>query len=489
MKGETRNWRRRDALLSAVVFAGGALLFAGGTGGCSPAVVAAKKVLQEREQARTQARTRDAAAYQTVLSLWRAGSQGQAELRCAQARRASPNHQGLAFFEAACARSRFDVSAAHSLFAYVRALDPDTPAGRCADAIIVLDELRYPPGEAGSRTPPALPQNRLVPRRFGDLRGVARQNPDDPLLLWMLAVECRAFDRNVEGVTHYQTLLARIHPDPGPALVHQTYANLLDALKRPSDALPQRRLAVQLEPAPWSYDGLGATLCDLGRYEDANRAHEIALDLAARTGLESANYWRNWAFCLFKAADAAGPGAKSRKSHDQPLGTPNQIIPKIERALRLNPDDAVMWNLWGICLERQNKAREALPKYQRALTLNPKEPDFRDNAAQCLARVGRRREAAALSPDAAAFSLGPLTSLPESARLRIYRGEEALLKELFRKNKGGSVSGNDPTLAAFRKRHHLTQDEMAAIDTEGVAKRWYFTPAQRRRAHLPPLPR
>jgi hypothetical protein len=58
---------------------------------------------------------------------------------------------------------------------------------------------------------------------------------------------------------------------------------------------------------------------------------------------------------------------------------------------------------------------------------------------------------------------------------------------MFRKNKGRPIPGNDPVLA-FRKRHHLTQDELAAIDTEEVAKRWYFTPAQRRRAHLLPLP-
>jgi hypothetical protein len=63
-----------------------------------------------------------------------------------------------------------------------------------------------------------------------------------------------------------------------------------------------------------------------------------------------------------------------------------------------------------------------------------------------------------------------------------------LFKELFRKNKGGSVSMNDPAVQAFQKRHHLTDEEMRAIDAEGAAKRWYFTPAQRRRAHLPPLP-
>ena len=101
----------------------------------------------------------------------------------------------------------------------------------------------------------ATPQ--IVNDAFADFKKLVDENPDDIMIRWMLAVQCRNWNRNAEGAELYRQILDRWNP--GPVLVHQTYANLLDELARFEEALVEHYKAVKMEPAAWSYDGLGNT--------------------------------------------------------------------------------------------------------------------------------------------------------------------------------------------------------------------------------------
>jgi tetratricopeptide (TPR) repeat protein len=133
------------------------------------------------------------------------------------------------------------------------------------------------------------------------------------MLLWMVAVQCRALHKNKVGIERYGALLKLIDDGgklPGPVLVHQTFANLLDEVGRSADALPHREMAVKLEPEAWSYDGLGDTLSDLHRYKEADAA------FAKSTSMEpgDAMYWRNWVISMRERGDTDGAARISRQA-------------------------------------------------------------------------------------------------------------------------------------------------------------------------------
>jgi len=197
------------------------------------------------------------------------------------------------FLWAVFTRSRFEVRETAPLFRFVNQVAPNTPHGKASGYILQLD-ARKPDVDA----------------TFSALHELATQNPTDPLLLWMMAVQCRAFNVNALGADLYAELCKMWNP--GPVLVHQTYANILDGLKRYDDSLPQRLLAVKLEPAPWSYDGLALTLTDLKRWDEADDAFTRTIALAP----DSPQYWRHWAMCKTKRGDSAGAAKLNARAND-----------------------------------------------------------------------------------------------------------------------------------------------------------------------------
>jgi tetratricopeptide (TPR) repeat protein len=298
-------------------------------------------------------------AYDAAFDLWVSGKQSDAEalLRAALARHQAD--QKLWFFSAACTRSRFDVPQSLQEMALVATIDPGTPEGRAAAAINALD-LRQ-----------------SVDENYEALRVEARDHRERPLLLWMLAVQCRALGRNVEGCTYFEALLASIKPGLGPVLLHQTYANLLDEAGRSRDAVPERELALRLEPAGWSYQGLGNTLTLLGNYEEAEPAFERAVALDP----DCAEYWVGWARCL-----------NNLLKHDA-------AIEKARRALELNPKSAPAWNVWGSSLEEKGDLAGAVQKYRTAIRIQPANAWAYGAAERALRRLGQANEADQLARD------------------------------------------------------------------------------------------
>ncbi|MBU4461202.1 MAG: ankyrin repeat domain-containing protein, partial [Verrucomicrobia bacterium] len=210
-------------------------------------------------------------------SLLAGGRQGEAEAFLADAAMEQPENARLWFLLGACARSRFDEERAALVFDHVAALAPESKEGLCAALVARMDR--------GRGTAPC----------FDALRILVEENPDDPVLRWVIAVQCRAQGSAHEGVQHYRRLAAQWIP--GPVLLHQTYANLLDEIRAPELALVERKIAVDMEPAPWAIDGLASTLVDLGRFDEAEALYRQVLEEAP----DNLRHWQNLGSCLLQA--------------------------------------------------------------------------------------------------------------------------------------------------------------------------------------------
>lgn len=229
-------------------------------------------------------------------------------------------NQRLFYWYAACERSRFDVDEAGPRFILAGMANEKTVLGQSTFRILGLDGV-----EQMKRNPDA---------SFTQLENMVKSNPDEVVLRWMLAVECRSFNRNEQGVRHYKKILERW--EPGPVMAHQTYANLLHELNRYDEALVERRKAVAMEPASWSYDGLAVTLHRLNRFEEANEAHQKAVLLVP----SQSSYWSNWAFTLLDE------------------GRLCDALEKCEEALRLEPKSSHALLVWGHCQEAVRKNQQ-----------------------------------------------------------------------------------------------------------------------------------
>lgn len=250
--------------------------------------------------------------------------------------------QRVLFLMAALTRSRFDKQGALLLFNSIYSIEPDTASGKCALCMLKLDTVKRSPSTLFT-----------VGQALQELRKVVADHPDDVMIRWMLAVQCRTWNQNPEGAEQYRQILERWNP--GPALVHQTYANLLDNLKNYDEALKHRYITVRMEPAPWSFDGLGNTLDSLERYQEGCAAHWIAVSMNP----DSASHWGNYAIslCGNHQFDAA--------------------IEKAQKASELNPYYFRAYWAWGKALAGKGDLTGALAKYDRALALYPGESEMR----------------------------------------------------------------------------------------------------------------
>ena len=235
-------------------------------------------------------------AYAWAIRLLSAGKQAAAEGVIRESLDGAADRKGKldteeVFLLAVMTRSRFEIEEAAPLLDYVNQTAPKSVHGRAAGYIRQLD----------TKEP-------SVEDSFKSLQELAAQKPADPLLIWMVGVQCRSLNRNEIGVAAYAELCKLWNP--GPVLVHQTYANMLDELEQYDEALIHRQLAVKLEPAPWSLDGLGLTLTALKRWEEADAAYAKTTQMAP----QSARYWRHWASSKSERGDADGAAKMAAKA-------------------------------------------------------------------------------------------------------------------------------------------------------------------------------
>jgi ankyrin repeat protein/thioredoxin-like negative regulator of GroEL len=230
------------------------------------------------------------------------------------------DHARLVFLLGACIRSRFQVAEAAPVLAHVATLAPESKEGLCAALILHMDA------------------DHEAARAFDALRLLIELNPDDLVLRWMLAVQCRARNSNHEGVLHYGRL-AQVWR-PGPVLMNQTYANLLDAIDSHEQALARRRVAVGKEREHWSVSSMAITLMDLERYDEA----EPLLREAIQAAPDRAGYRSDLGVCLRHA------------------GRYEAALDAFREANGMDPSLRQAWSGWIETLIRMDRPGEALDK-------------------------------------------------------------------------------------------------------------------------------
>ena len=196
---------------------------------------------------------------------------------------------------------------------------------------------------------------------------------DDELVLWITGIESRALNENDRGAKAYARLLEKTG-GTGPAILHQTYANLLDELKRYDDALAQRDRSIAAGPASWNWNGKGNTLNAMGRYAEADGAYAEAMRLAPD--------------------DAKNIRQRARNSVMG--GQPENALMLASRAVELSPQDAEAWFQKGRAHGELKQWRDAEAAYRRAIDLNPDGANAKRRLADVLDADGRPAEAAAV---------------------------------------------------------------------------------------------
>jgi ankyrin repeat protein len=207
-------------------------------------------------------------AISEAMRLLSAGDQKQAEATVLVALKREAGDPDLLFLAAVLERSRFDVAGAAPIFARTMQLSPSSPEGLASACILGVDLSR---------------DQRSALYYFNALLIVSRQNPDSVPIHWMAAVMTRQLTKNDRfhlssdihkrilecGIREYEKVLALMAPQPGPVLIHQTMANLLDDVQGYDAAQVHREAALKMERRPWSLQAAADTLTRLDRPAEA----------------------------------------------------------------------------------------------------------------------------------------------------------------------------------------------------------------------------
>ncbi|WP_168442617.1 tetratricopeptide repeat protein [Pontiella desulfatans] len=271
------------------------------------------------------------AAYAEAMDYLSKGRQKDAEWLVAEACSVVPDCRRLWFLKGVMQRSRFDWKTARDSLVKAYVLDDASVVSRAAGAVVPMD------------------MGVMVEAGFETLEELIEKHPDEILVRWLYGIEARYHDKHAEMA---QKQFKRILKEwkVAPVMVHQTYAKLLTTdLDQPRKALEHRMLAVELEPEPWSYQGLANTFKKLERYKDADRVYGKLLEMQPYTAIN----WIQWGNCCFYMGDYPAAAAK------------------FEKAYILSPKDVSSLIFWGRSLEKQGKLEEGFANYAKAVEQNP----------------------------------------------------------------------------------------------------------------------
>ena len=148
----------------------------------------------------------------------------------------------------------------------------------------------------------------------------------------------------------------------------------LNDLGRYRDAIAAYNQALEIDPKfHWAWNGLGATLNDLGRYSEAIAAFEKALEIDPKYHLA----WNNLGNTLNN------------------LGRYTEAIAAFETALEIDPKYHLAWNNLGLTLNNLGRYTEAIAAFEKALEIDPKSHLTWNNLGLTLNYLGRYTEAIA----------------------------------------------------------------------------------------------
>jgi tetratricopeptide (TPR) repeat protein len=178
-----------------------------------------------------------------------------------------------------------------------------------------------------------------------------------------------------------------LDPDNGDAWFNLGAA--LDYLEREAEAVPAYQRAIELEPRPLAYNGLGDVYTALGRYDEAIAAYQQAIEL---------NPAYPWPY------HNLGLLYEHRGDYDAAVPLYRQALERHQR----DKDKAVTWDNLGNVYAAQGESDEAIAAYRWASVLNPGYAPPWHGLGDVYSALGRAdeaskayRQAIALDPDKA----------------------------------------------------------------------------------------
>lgn len=276
-------------------------------------------------------------AYDRVMQELSEGRQANAEAMLNILCTTHSHDQRIAFLQAVCSQSRFGKTRAVKQFQTVMTMSPATIEGVCARYMLELN------------------QRRDVAPNMDALRLMIHANPENPLIPWLFAIASRDHYKltsetnySAEAVGYYFNMLEIF--DMGPAMLHQTLANILsEELGRDEDAIVHRQIAVTLEPAPWTYQGLGNSLARLCRFDEANTAFAKLVEMKP----DDPHNWYCW-----------GDSLRRQKKYAE-------AVTAFQHSIGADPSYIDAYIGWGVCMREQRQYAEAVHPLLKALALDP----------------------------------------------------------------------------------------------------------------------
>ena len=186
-------------------------------------------------------------------------------------------------------------------------------------------------------------------------------------------------------------------------------------------------------------NNLGVAYRKLGRFEDAFRAHERAVELSPGSAVAHDNLGGDAhalgrfdeALAHYDAALRLDPRSadalRNRGATLLELGRLDEAAGSLEASLGIEPDSAEAHHSLGTVLLRARRPAEAIAQFNEAVRLDPAHAEARNNLGMALEMTGRLPEAAAQYAEAARVKPSAITlDNLGYALLRMGRHDEAL---------------------------------------------------------------
>ena len=215
-----------------------------------------------------------------------------------------------------------------------------------------------------------------------------------------------------ETIPLYDEVVARFGHTRKPAIMEQVARALfnkgvtLGELGKYEEALRAFDKAIELKPDyPLAWYNKGLTLGELGKYEEALRAYDKAIELKP-------DYPLAW-FSKGYALGELGKHEEELRAYDKAielkpddpdawfnkgvalgeLGKYEEALRAFDKAIELKRDDPPAWNNKGIALGELGKYEEALRAYDKGIELKPDYPPAWYNKGIALGKLGKHEEA------------------------------------------------------------------------------------------------
>jgi tetratricopeptide (TPR) repeat protein/CHAT domain-containing protein len=196
--------------------------------------------------------------------------------------------------------------------------------------------------------------------------------------------------------------------DPKNDLAWNGLGATLGDLGRNSEAIAAYDKALEIDPKnDLAWNGLGATLNDFGRYSEAIAAYETALEINPKyhlawnglgNALKDLDRYRE-AIAAFEKALEIDPKYHSAwnglGNALNALGRYSEAIAAYEKALEIDPRYVNAWNGLGGALRGLGRNSEAIAAYEKALEIDPKYHLAWNGLGNALNALGRYSEAIA----------------------------------------------------------------------------------------------